>query len=208
MASTLSWGRGKLTQTAGTVIVAPVPPRRNKKTKVTKVVVTTSTTAHTLTAMRPLGQTTLTAATAAGASPVIALTADPGDYSNVRTADNNIAANDYVVIECPDGSIFVATVASVSSLNVTLNETAPTLGFAAGAKVWFYGITTDTNPVDATAHPQFTLAASGTNTLQSVPGDRGAVVESYGKYEPILLYINNATAASVLEEVEAVYETD
>ncbi len=200
-----TWSRGKLTQTAGTLINVLVPPRKSKKTKVTKIVVTTGSTAHVMTCLRVLGKTTLTAAVAAGASPVLPLASDPGDYSSTSsTADNPIAASDLVAVQKPDGTYLVTTVASgtYAGGNVTLTAAAPTGGFALGAKVYFFGVIGDTDPHTGEAHQTLTLKASGVNQFT---GDGGSVVESFGNDEPLLLQIDNGTVASVVEQISAVY---
>jgi hypothetical protein len=131
-------------------------------------------------------------------------------------ADNAIAANDYVVIELPDGTLYTDTVASVSSLNVTMNGTLPTGGASSGAKVWFFGITTDTNPCDGLAHPAYNALASVVTTLGDIKGDEvagfiGTVAHPStfsgmdGKGQPIIVYSNNATAAGTLDRVVAAH---
>lgn len=197
---------GKTTQTAGTVITLLVPPQANLRTKLAKLAVTVGATAHTLTIMRPLGRTTASSA-AAASQAVINLTADPGDYSSVRTADNAIAANDYLVFKHPDNTYSFDIVSSVSSLAITMTTNFPTLGIASGAPVWFMGITTDTNPNDARAHQAWTLPASGVQTF-SAAHDRCSFFESLNVNEPMIIHINNATNASVLEYVEAYYEVN
>lgn len=196
-----TWAKGKLTQNSGTKIDQLVPPKRNKKTKVTRMQVTVGATAHTLTALRPLATTTLSAA-ALASQAVIALTADPGDYTGKSTGDNLIAANDYVVVEKPDGTFHLGVVSSVSTLDITLTANVPTGGFSSGAKVWFFGVAADTDPNTAEAHPVFTLPASGVTTLEAA---EGSLVETLHSYEPIILQINNATNASVFENCSGVY---
>lgn len=197
-----TWSRGKLTQTAGTVIQFLIPPRSQKKTKLVKLVVTTLGTAHVLTVFRVLGKAKLTAAVAAGASPVLPLDVDPGDYASTSsTPDNPIAAGDYVAVQKPDGTYLVTTVASGTFGNsLTLTAAAPTGGFALGAKVYFFGVAADTDPKTGEAHPTFNLKASGVNTLEGE-----SVVEGNSIDEPLLFQIDNATAASVVENVQAVF---
>lgn len=199
LAPTFSLGRK--TESAGTKIDVLVPPKRNRKTKITKVTVQVGATAHTMSFMRPFARTTLSAA-ALAAQAVINLTADPGDYTGKSTADNAIAANDYLVIEKPDGTFHVGVVSSVATLAITLTANVPTGGFSSGAKVWFLGIFTDTDPNTAVVHPTVTLPASGQTVLSSA---HGAVVETVGVYEPILVQVSNATNASTVEGVEGIY---
>jgi hypothetical protein len=206
---------GLKTETADTVITQLVEPRRNLFTHIAAISYRAAGTAHTLTIMRPFARTTLTAA-AAGAQAVINIAADPGNYpATVRTADNAIAANDYVVVELPDGTFHIGIVSSVATLAITLTANLPTLGAASGAKVWFFGVAANTNPNDAQANPTFTMTASAITTLGNDPGEAmGSVCGSFvgptglgldGKYEPLLVQSNNATAQGFLESVFAVY---
>ena len=213
-----SKGYGKLTQSAGTVITRLVEPVKNAFTRLVSVWYTAGATAHTLTVMRPLNRVTFTAADAAGQA-VVNISADPGNYTGIRTADNTIAANDFVVYESADGTFVLDTVSSVSSLAITLTSNVPTGGVLVGGYFWWYGIITDTNPNDATAHPQYTLPASVTTYLGtdagegiagfvgSIPGNQkaGSLINVNGKYEPLILHSGNATNAGVLEKATAIY---
>lgn len=181
---------GRVTQSSGTVINRLVPPRRGAFTRVTKIVYTAAATAHTLTAMRSLGTTTLSAA-AAASQAVINLTADPGP------SGNGIAANDYLAIENDDGTVFLDTVSSVSSLAITMTTNLAT-ALSAGQRVWFFGVAANTDPKLLAAHTAFTLTASVTTTYsEPVVG----VIASHEENEPILLQSNNATNAGTLEQV-------
>lgn len=198
---------GRITQSAGTKIVRVVEPSSGAFTVLTYLEVTVGATAHTLTVMKPLGVTTLSAA-AAAAQAVINLTADPGDYTGVQTADNGIAANDRLIIELPDGTFHQDIVSSVATLAITMTNNIPTGGAAAGAKVWFYGVEANSSPFDALAHAVYTLPANGTKIFGGSPGDSIAGwFGSNAREEPLLLIIDNATNASVLERVQVAYST-
>lgn len=187
-----TFGYGLVTATAGTVITRTLPAKKRHWTHLLFAKYIAGATAHTLTVMQALGTTTLSAAAAAGQA-VVALTADPG----VGTASGVIAANDYVVIEKPDGTFHTGIVSSVSGLNVTLTANVPTGGFAALAPVWFFGVIGD-------GHPQYTLTASVATTLQSTIG---SVVSSLRRYQPLILHSGNATNAGVLDLVSGCYST-
>jgi hypothetical protein len=204
LANLQTFGFGRTTQTAGTVITQVVPPQKRKKTKLTRVAVTAAGTAHTLTVLRALGRTTVKAV-AAAAQAVFTCLLDPGDYSATpvkRVADNAMAANDYLLIKCPDGTYFLGIISSVAapgsdgSVEVTLTANLPTGGFAAGAPVWFFGITTDLDPQTAVAHPAFPIGASAQTVLYN---EGGVVLESMLPDSPLLLYDNNATAAGSID---------
>jgi hypothetical protein len=193
-------GAGNLTATAGTPINCLIPPSpvgRGGFTRVSKVVDTPGTTAHVGTFLRPLGNTTLSAA-AAAAQSVIALTADPGP------SGNGIAANDWIAIRrAADGITRLYQVSSVSGLNVTLTANlAAGLGLAKGDKVWMFGAVGDTDPRTGNAHPGLNFPASTTTTYE----DReNGVCATLGTDEPILVQIDNATAASKLNQVSYGY---
>lgn len=200
-----TWSKGKKTETAGTIISHLIPPRNNRKTKLTAFEVTVGATAHTLTVLRPLNTTTLSAA-AAAAQTVVVLAADPGSYTSKRTANNLIAANDWLAFETPDGTYWFEKVSSVTTnadgtVSVTLANNVPTGGLKAGAKVWFFGVAADTDPNTGEAHPAFTLAASGIANQEATNG----LAESIHTYEPLLVQCNNATNASVIEYLSGCY---
>ena len=212
---------GKVTANAGTAYTLFIPPMGiNWFSILDFLQVTTGATAHTLTIMRPLSSqvmgsspnqvrgSTRTTVAAAASQAVINIEQDPGVYTayfpnaTPRTGNNVIAANDYAAYQCADGSWVVDTVASVSTLAITMTANVPTGGVAAGAPFWFFGISTDTNPYTASAHGAFTLAASSVVNL----GDEGSPFYGTLKQgEPLLLYVNNATNASVLERCSACY---
>ncbi len=218
---------GKKSATAGTVYTQLIEPlgALGCMTASTFAQVTVGTTAQTLVAMRPLSaqaipnSTTgarcscyLTAA-AAASQAVININQDPGVFtaypflsgatpSAPRTANNVIAANDYVVYQYPDGTWEANTVASVSTLAITLTNNLNTGGLAINAPVWWFGISTDTNPYDAQAHPSFTLPAS---TIVNFGSEDTPWITSLGLNEPILFYCANATAASTLERMTAAW---
>ncbi len=183
--------------------------------------ITNSTTAQTMTVLRPLSAQSLPGssggrcscyltAAAAASQAVININQDPGVFTAYsypggaapRTANNVIAGSDYVAFQYPDGTWAVDTVSSVTSLAVTLTNTLATGGLAVGAPVWFFGVTTDTNPYNAIAHPAYTIPAS---TVINFGSEGWPFVATLGLAEPLLVYVNNATAASVLERASGAY---
>lgn len=181
-------GTGTLTAVAGTAIRYLVQPNRNGKVRASKMVYTAGATAHTATFLRPIGRTTASAAAASGQA-VINLTADPGVSGNL------IAANDLLAIRETDGVTRLYTVSSVSTLQITLTSNL-TAGAAAGAKVWNFGVTGDTNPADGAAHPAFALASGAATTFT----DDNGFVATFATDDPLLLSINNATNAGTLNQ--------
>lgn len=185
---------GKLSQTAGTAIVRTIPPMRNMFTHLAGFRYTAQGTAHVVTVMRPFGSSTLSAAAASGQA-VVNITAD----AQAGTGGGALAANDYVVIEKPDGTYHTGVVSSVSTLAVTLTANVPAGGFSSGAVIWFFGVAAD--HTDA----QFNGYASATTPY----ADRiGGVRGTTKKYEPLIIYSPNATAAGTLESASVVYAKD
>ena len=183
---------GSKTAAAGTAIVRTIDPYKTAMpparyfTRLSSFSYRAGATAHTLTVMKPIAATTLASA-AAAAQPVIALTADPG----------SIAANDYLVIEKPDGTFHTAVVLSVAGLDITLTANVPAGGFATGAKVWFLGV-----PGDQSADDKYELPASATTRLADYVAGWNASVD---RYEPIVLHVDNATNAGVMQQTCAAY---
>lgn len=211
-------GYGRKTATAGTKIVQLIEPMKDAVAHLVHVAINTLSTAHILTVLRPLNKTT-TSAAAAASQAVINITADPGDYTGIRTADNAIAAGDYCVYQCSDGTWVVDTVASVATLAITMTTNVP-FAVSSGAPFWFFGVETDTNPNDAQAHPRYNLTASSLNQFGDESASFGfqsaingvyksgsllhADMES-GKGHPLILIIDNGTAASTIESLTVAY---
>lgn len=213
-------GPGHLTQTAGTVIVALIPPymgcqnlpsgvRGQAFTKVTKVAYTTQGTAHKIGVMRPFNFTTFSA-DAAAAQAVVNLTADPGLYATPANwkygtvpggvpsvANNGIAANDYVVYQAADGTLVLDTVSSVSSLAVALTANLPTGGVKQGGVLWFFGVIANTDPNTGRVNPQTTIAAS--QTRDATWADPTGVVTALHPGDPMIFYSPNGTNAGTLD---------
>lgn len=189
------YGFGKKTIAFGTRIQRLVPPKVGGILRITNLVYTAAGTAHLLTLARPIGRTTLSAA-AAGAQAVVNLTADPG-----AAISNAIAANDYVAVRETDNVTRFYKVSSVSTLAITLTANLVT-GAAAGAKFWFFGILTDTDPVTGEAHPTFDGTASVTSTYT----DREVgVVATLQADDPILFDSDNGTATGILAQLSFGY---
>jgi hypothetical protein len=225
-----SWFLPRNTVAFGTVITDFVPPMGNVKTKMTYISYTAAGTAHTVTILRSLAKTNVRVAAAASATSLI-LNRDPGNYSGNATLDgrsytpsvanNLIAANDYILVQKADGGWLLTTCSAVSTDTttaanasddgkyqatagrVTLTVAAlPAGGILAGAPVYFFGITTDTHPVDNKANPILAAGASVTTTR----GDGTWVfVESVGENEPLMVHSNNATATGILENASGIY---
>jgi len=214
---------GKATANAATPYRVFIPPMPNAAAALSFVQILNSTTAQNMTIMRPLSSQNLPnqsgyrcscylTAAAAASQAVINVNQDPGVYTAYtfrnsavpRTANNVIAANDYVAFQYPDGSWDFDVVASVTSLAVSLTNNLATGGLAIGAPVWYFGVPTDTNPYDGLAQPIFPIGASSRANYGDEPGVAG-FLETYNYGEPLLIYVSNETAASVLQRGTAIY---
>lgn len=230
-----AFSRGKKTQTAGTVIVQLVPPFRQQRgavtgattpkpllspgvTHVTDFSYVIGTTAHTMTVMRPLNYTWLTADAAAGQA-VVNVYDDPGLFQTANrykyplpnavtspsAADNGIAGSDYVVYQAAAGQWVVDTVASVSSLAVTLTTNLPTGGAKNGALLYFFGITTDVDPVTNEAHLQMDLDAAGSGTTRYTLQNQNGLWTTHHAGDPVIFHSSNGTTAGTFELIAGFY---
>lgn len=203
-----TFARPRITATAGTVFSSFVPPLGNLRTKLTYMKVTEGTTAHTYTFMTPLAKTTAAAAAAASATS-FTITRDPGVYAAnavldgqpvPSVADNPIATNDWVAVQNADGtwSFFKATVSTLTISGLTVSAA----GILAGATFYFFGLTTDVNPITGEAHRSVVTTVSSVNVFDP---DGCPLAETPRNREPILIQCDNATAASIMEVAAGVY---
>lgn len=196
-----AWGRGKRTETAGTVINTLVPGTPGAYTYLTFARYTAQGTAHTLTMLR--GQTHAECATAAAA----AATAITVDRDMQDGAGNALAANDYVAIKLDNGDWHLGLVdtSGWTDANNTITLTSGTAiptgrSVAVGAPVVSFGVAGDAN------HAAYTLTgtASATSNYPAV-ANAGPLAKSPQRNSPILLQSNNATAAGTIEGVSATF---
>lgn len=194
----------------GTVQTVLIEPVLNAYTSLFDLWVDAGATLQTLTILREMGRTSFTALAAAGQA-VVNIAADPGVYSAgykqtptqtlygfpnaPRTADNPIAAGDFVAYRCADGTYVLDTVASVSALAITLTTNLPTGGVLAGAPFWWFGLPADVNPYDAKAHPNFRPKVSTQTRFGVDPSIlAGGWVTSPRPESPLVVHLNNITA--------------
>lgn len=216
----------KNTQTAATAIASPIIPFQGKGliasgtkaqgiTHITTVNYTTGGTAHQVYICRPFNYTYFTALAAAGQA-VVNIAADPGAYATAAnwsyspfpgtpsTANNLIAANDYVMYQRADGTWCLDTVASVSTLAITLTTNLATGGVLAGGLFYWFGLPTDTDPNTGLANPSNTVAASATDD-KTWSDTTAGVVASLHAGDPMFFYSANATAAGTLNGIAGFY---
>jgi hypothetical protein len=176
------------------------------------------TTAHLVTIMRPLNWTYLTA-NAAASQAVVVIANDPGAYAtagNYRyslpngqtipsTANNLIAASDYVMYQATAGQWVLDTVASVSGLSITLTNNVPTGGTLANTPLYWFGVSTDTDPWTNEAHQQFDVLAAASNTANYSLSDSTGLWHTYHQGDPLVFYSSNATTAGFIELISGEY---
>jgi hypothetical protein len=222
-----TWVVGKATATGGTAFAQLVPPASElaefpaggmskSHTVITDLVYSYPiTVTHALSLLRPLNWRTFSA-DAAGGQAVVNLTANPGSFSTAykyptrnnvapRAANDLLVANDYVVYQCPDGTYVMDTVASISTLAVTLTNNLPTGGVKSGDMFWMFGVAGDIDPATGMAHPAFSVArapaAAGIAFWHSA-----ALFTALHPGDPLIFYSDNATTAGFLELLSGYYQ--
>lgn len=177
----------------------------------TKAVIT-CTAAQLVSALSPLNWTTLAAdgaATTAG-NASITLSADPGLYSvsyrggrqpqppnAFSTANNAIAAGDWIGFQMADGTWvadLVTAVAGSSTILVGLTSALGTGGVKQGSLVYFFGVPADINPATGRKRPQTTFPASSARDTSWNSTDGIAFTLFNG--DPMLLLAGNTDNAT------------
>ena len=164
---------------------------------------------HNIALMRPLNYTTFSAA-AAASQAVVNITADPGNYASnykypvpagwvQRTANNLIAGGDYVMYQCPDGTWVLDTVASVSTLAITMTTNVPTGGVLAGGLFYWFGIHSDTDPATGDAHLNFDAPIAASATVQTAFTDPANLWCVLHGGDPMVIYSSNITTQGYLQ---------
>jgi len=192
---------GRANAAANTVVYTVVPgfgtagtPSTFRYTRLVNFSWTSGNTANAFTVMRPLGSAKVTTAANSSVAALV-LDADPSP------SGNTIAANDIVVVQHSDGTYRQYTVntsgwaSNTNTVTFTGNLAANT---AVNAKVWNFGVYTDTDPVFGTAHPTFPTVANTTNTFVFT----AAGVCGSAKGDPLVIYNPNATNATILNYAE------
>lgn len=178
---------------------------------VTSFILDTGATAHTLTIMRPQNYTWFSAVAAAGQA-VFNLHDDPGLAANYKwplangqtvpsTANDGIAANDYVVYQAAPGQWVMDTVSSVATLAITMNTNLPTGGVVTGGLLFYFGVAADTLPITNAANQQF---ATTTSTRLSYTDPNG-LWNGLHSGAPMIVYDPNATNADTYQLICGFY---
>lgn len=210
---------GRTTAAFGTAFYVLIPPYSTPYSVVTSPAITPFTvvthinktngnTANATTVMRPIGKTTATVAANTSVA-VVTVAGDPGNIAtglyNATGTNNNLAANDIMVVAHSDGTVGQYTVSAFNTtskvITFTGNFTAPV---AVGAAVWDYGIFSDTDPITGSAFPNVNgVAVSATGDDFATSG-RGFASSKVG--DPLLLYNPNATAQTLINYTEYTYD--
>ena len=188
---------GTHTESAGTAITEVIPAVSQYIPRITSLSYKNSTTEHTLSIMRSCGKTTASAAAASGTSALVLTSVDPG--LDMAGADESLAAGDWVVWKCEHGQWHGDSIASVSiSTNtITLDNALPD-DVDMGANIWtFY-------EPGRYVHVQIKLPVSTTTEISSInlqggyPQHIGKSHERVGQSGPLLVHVDNITAAGTL----------
>lgn len=192
-----TYATGYHTEAAGTEITEVCPPNSDMVPVLRGFSCTVAGTEHNLYVMSPLGVTTAGAPTASGDTTIELAKMDPGQTT--AGVDEGLAAGDWIAYETQYGNLEARKISSVSGNDVTIPATTDDV--ENGAKVWaFYEAGRSTNK-------QIRLPASGTTTYDNlfiqggIPHQDGIQTSVTGQGMPMLIVIDNATAASKLEWV-------
>lgn len=177
----LQWKRkGPFTAAIGTAYMALLDPVIRGRLIITRLSIRNAGTAHTMTLMQVLSKHVLSAAAAAG-QKVVAL-ADVTPF----------AANDIVTLKMPNGRQEKYTVASVQASPANTVTFAENLSAAVpvNTPLCFFGVPGD-------GHEQVTIPTSTVTNYEAEDGYFGA--NEMG--EPLIVHVNNITAASIIEAI-------
>jgi hypothetical protein len=244
---------GTITQTAGTAIVALIPPWRGANgvcmpytcdarwkpnwvgpsggafTHLSSLVYSSTGTAHKVGVLRPLNWTVVAAA-AAAAQAVINIYDDPGIYSTnykyptvggvvaapqygggtqggtppSQVADHGIAGSDYAVYQVADGTWVLDTVASVSTLAITMTTNVPTGGVLKGAPFFYFGTVSINDPGTGLAQWQTNTAVTASRA-QLLNDVLAGSIQSNHPGDPMVFYSPNGSSAGALDEIAGFY---
>lgn len=191
--------------------------RNQPYTVISQLCYTAGSTAHDVVVMRPFNWAVVAADVAHNAT-VVTLETDPGLYATrykydlppeaggvvATTANNGIAGSDYVCYQLRDGTWQIDTVASVSSLSITMNTGTPNVsggGIEKGSILFFFGVAANTDPATGLAHLAITSVASARTELLTSAGS----ISSLHPGDPLIVYSANASNAGILSFVAGHY---
>lgn len=194
---------GSKTETAGTVILGLIPPKSNGRSVLSLMRYTTAGTAHTLSVLRSQGSTTTTASAIATATSLILDSVAPAKDSEGVSLAENLAANDYIVVEHADGThgAYLISAVDTGTKTVTINALAKAVD--SGAPVYAMYEVARTVGIPSI---QLTTVVSSTEDFPAAGTDPElGIASSHNKNEPLLIHSNNITAAGTLRYATACY---
>jgi hypothetical protein len=196
--------RGNHTETAGTAILEVIPAYADMIPQILAMRYLNAGTAHAATIMRPIAKTATTTSSASGVSTLELADIKPGKTITTG-ADETLAANDFLIWKDEDGAYKTDFIASVSGSTVTMTSALPG-AVENGAPVWaLYEVARATHislvlPVSVTTDFANIVIQAGYDEQQGgVSGLRT------GSGDPLLLHIDNATAAGTLRYLSGAY---
>jgi len=193
-APVLQWKRHKGgTAAAGTAIKCLIDPGNLRgRSVITRMAILNQATVQTLTIMQVLSKFRIHAAAVAGQAVI--------RFLDTSVPVATMAALDQIAIKMPNGKHELYQVTSVSAVSVIADDTLGTYtvtltanlsaALEAGAAVCFFGVSTD-------GHEQVSIPASTTTVMAAEDGYFGA--NEMG--EPLLVYLNNITAAATIQGI-------
>lgn len=184
---------GNKTASLDVPITRVIPPRTGARAKVASWRYTAAGTAHTLTMMPALDSAKVATEAAVSATTLTV------DDQLVGLDGGVIAAADWIVVQLEDGTWVTATVSSVSGNIITVAAAfSATKKVLKNSKVYFMGA-----PADHTDR-QFVLTAS--TSTEFIGSDlRVCSGTAAMNDEPLLVHVDNITAAGNLRWVAYVY---
>lgn len=192
-----SFSLGNKTDTAGTAFYGAIPPRAGSYTRVLRCTYTSGATPHALQFLLAQGKTVTTAATSSGGTTLTLSSVTLA--KDAAFADEDLAANDFVVVQHVDGTWGAYKISSISGKVITINALAKAV--ANGAVV--YGM----YEISRTAHKeavQLRTVASVTHVFETMD-PAGGIASSHGTNEPLMYYSDNTANAGFINQLTAVY---
>lgn len=191
------------TATAGTAIMAAVPPSENLrlKTRIMGLAYISAGTAHTLTIMKALAKTSLTAAAAAGATTI-------NVASTTFGAAQTLAASDFAVIRLQVATGYIYQLLAVSGVStLALTVTALETAAPSGSPVWLFGTASEANAGLDVLKPtistktQYNFGDGGVSTSGYRAEVTNVIYTRSGRGDPLIVHSDNATAAGTIENI-------
>lgn len=191
------------TASAGTAIMACVPPSENLrlKTRIMGMAYISAGTAHTLTVMKALAKTSTTAAAAAGATSIAVASTSFG-------AAQTLAASDFAVIRLQVATGYIYQLLAVSGVStLTLTVTALETAAPSGSPVWLFGTAAESNAgldvylPTVSAKTQYNFGDGGVSTSGFKVEVSNVVYQRSGRGDPLIVNSTNGTAAGTIESI-------